>query len=102
MRLLLLLPAVISLAPAWAVEPPSISDPGSQPPYRSAFADYRNFKDEPLGSWREANEAMGRLGGHMGHAGDPDMPTSEPPQEKQGEAKSGSDPHAGHHGGGKP
>ncbi len=101
MRLLLLLAAALAVGRGWAVEPPSTHAPESQPAYRSAFADYRNFKDEPMGSWRETNDAMGRLGGHMGHASHPGMPASEPTQEKQGDTKSDSDPHAGH-GGGKP
>jgi hypothetical protein len=35
--------------------------------YRSAFENYRPFRDEPLVSWQQTNNAMGALGGHMGH-----------------------------------
>lgn len=100
MRLLLPFAAALAAAPAWAAEPPSADAAPSQRAYRSAFADYRNFKDEPVGSWREANDEMGRVGGHAGHTSHSGMPASPPPQEKQGDAKSGSD-HAGHHGGGQ-
>jgi hypothetical protein len=35
--------------------------------YRSAFEGYRPFADAELARWREANEEMRRLGGHVGH-----------------------------------
>ena len=31
--------------------------------YRSAFADYRANLEQPVGSWREANDTAGRVGG---------------------------------------
>ena len=49
-----------STAPAQA----SIAAP---PAYRSAFENYRPFRDEPMVSWQETNRALGKLGGHMGH-----------------------------------
>jgi hypothetical protein len=36
--------------------------------YRSVFTDYRGFREEPAHPWAAANEEMGRLGGHGGHA----------------------------------
>ena len=36
-------------------------------PYESAFKDYRPHVDPEVSRWREANEEMGRLGGHVGH-----------------------------------
>lgn len=36
--------------------------------YRSAFEGYRSFKDEPVGSWREANDTVGRIGGWREYA----------------------------------
>ena len=42
--------------------------PGTLPRYRSPLDDYRPYRvDEPLLPWREANDAVGGLGGHMGH-----------------------------------
>ncbi len=35
--------------------------------YRSAFEGYRTFADAEVARWREANEEMRRLGGHVGH-----------------------------------
>jgi hypothetical protein len=36
------------------------------PPYRSAFKDYRPYAEEPLAPWREVNETVQRVGGHVG------------------------------------
>jgi hypothetical protein len=68
---------------------PVVAAPSQPLPYISAFDGYRPFKDEPVGSWRDANTEMGKLGGHVGHLGktkptepsasgalSPDMPSS--------------------------
>jgi hypothetical protein len=34
--------------------------------YRSAFQDYRPFKDQPPASWRAVNDEVARVGGHAG------------------------------------
>lgn len=39
---------------------------GMLPPYRSAFEGYRPYADEPAAPWREVNETVGRVGGHVG------------------------------------
>lgn len=36
-------------------------------PYESAFKDYRPFVDPDIARWREVNEEVGRLNGHVGH-----------------------------------
>ncbi|KIN89256.1 hydrolase [Thauera sp. SWB20] len=42
--------------------------PQALPVYRSPLNDYRPYRvDQPLRSWRDANDEAGRLGGHMGH-----------------------------------
>jgi hypothetical protein len=51
---------------AWAEAAPKASV-DVEPKYQSSFVDYRGFKDEPVKPWRESNEAMQGLGGHMGH-----------------------------------
>jgi hypothetical protein len=50
-----------------------------KPVYDSAFAGYRPWKEEEPGRWREANDEMGRLGGHAGHGG--------PAEKSRGEKK---------------
>lgn len=37
------------------------------PQYRSAFADYRAWREPELANWRSANDEAGAVGGHMGH-----------------------------------
>ena len=36
--------------------------------YRSPLAEYRRFADQPVGSWREANDAANRAGGWRAYA----------------------------------
>lgn len=36
--------------------------------YRSAFDGYRPFNDQPVGSWRQANDLVGRIGGWEAYA----------------------------------
>ncbi len=36
--------------------------------YRSAFADYRAYSEQPVGSWREANDTVGKIGGWREYA----------------------------------
>ena len=36
--------------------------------YRSAFEGYRRYDDQPVGSWREANDLVGRIGGWQAYA----------------------------------
>jgi len=49
---------------------PGPADPSAAVPtlrYESAFAGYRRQAEEKLVPWREANEEVRRLGGHVGH-----------------------------------
>lgn len=44
--------------------------PTAQLTYRSAFADYKPYKEAPLASWRALNDTVaGAPGGASGHAG---------------------------------
>lgn len=36
--------------------------------YSSAFAAYKGYADQPVTSWREANDAVGRIGGWRSYA----------------------------------
>lgn len=57
---------VIATSPVWADDHAS---PAGMPTagYRSVFADYKPMADETVQDWRQANDRMGRLRGHMGH-----------------------------------
>ena len=47
-------------------------------PYESVFKDYRPYADADVARWRETNEEMGRLGGHVGHVSKSSAATSKP------------------------
>lgn len=71
---LMALTLVVATSPVWAdsqVAPVSASAES----YRSAFDDYKPMQDEVLLDWRQVNNEMSRLRGHMGHL---DAKPSEP------------------------
>lgn len=59
------------------------------PQHASAFNGYRPFRDEKPGPWREINDEVARVGGHLG------IFRSNAPA-AQGAAPA-TNPHAGHH-----
>lgn len=66
---------LLALAPAVGAQPPSARpdplDPTAAVPptvYRSPLAGYRALRDQPVGSWREANDTVGRIGGWRAYA----------------------------------
>lgn len=46
------------------------------PAWRSAFEGYRPFADEPLTSWRESNDNVGRIGGWRAYAREAQQPAA--------------------------
>ncbi|MEO8144638.1 MAG: hypothetical protein ABI654_10525 [Betaproteobacteria bacterium] len=63
-------------------------------PYESAFKDYRPYVDSEVGRWRETNDEIGRLGGHVGQVpnsvparGAAGQPVKPPTHEDHGERK---------------
>jgi len=59
-----------SIAAAQTVARPDPADPKTAVParpYESVFKDYRPYADPEVSGWRQSNEEMGRLGGHVGH-----------------------------------
>lgn len=56
----------LAATPAWAVSD-AAEVPISSNQYQSVFADYKPLQDEALHDWRQVNDEMGRLRGHMGH-----------------------------------
>ena len=62
--------AVAGSAAAQAPARPQAADPTAATasrPYESAFKDYRPYTHPEIARWREANEEVGRLNGHVGH-----------------------------------
>ncbi len=96
---ILLLPALAaaSAASAQGTAPADAARATAPIPYRSAFAGYRAWQEPAPMNWREANEAAGALGGHMGHVrGGSSSAGSAPPaaQPRQGAASSPAKPAA--------
>ena len=68
--------AVIALAvhgPLAAAQPAvantNPADPAAPVPvleYESAFKGYRSFRETPLAPWRDVNDEVARVGGHLG------------------------------------
>jgi hypothetical protein len=72
-------------AAAQTVPPTASASPAAAPAYRSALDGYRPFADESPGSWKEANDNVGRIGGWRvyarearGGASAPAAPSSAP------------------------
>ena len=66
--------------------------------YTSAIDAYQPYEDQPVQSWRKANDHVGQIGGWGAYA--KEIKTGVPASAKDGAPT--NDPHAGHHGGGKP
>jgi hypothetical protein len=76
-------------APALAQAPSTPSNP--TPPlrplvYQSPFSDYQAYKEQPIGSWRDAIDTVGKVGGWQAYAREaqglppqPSAPGSVPP-----------------------
>ena len=81
-------------APAAAASAAPASGTSNPLTYRSVFDGYRPFSDQPVVSWREANDLVGRIGGWRAYAregqGDPGRSPAQP--------ASGAGGHSGHHG----
>jgi len=59
-----------SSAAAQTTARPDPADPKAAAPtrpYESSFKDYRPYVDAEVARWRQSNDDMGRLGGHIGH-----------------------------------
>jgi hypothetical protein len=63
---LVALPA-LAQAPGVAADPADAKAVSPAPQYRSAFADYRAWREPELTNWRSANDEVAAVGGHMGH-----------------------------------
>ena len=79
-------------ATAGAQQParPDPADPKAAVPahrYDSVFRSYRPYADPQLARWREVNEEVGRLGGHVGHV---------PPAPQQRKPASNAPAQSGH------
>jgi hypothetical protein len=58
--------ALAQRAPSTGVRAADPAAPVPQVSYRSAFDGYVPYREQPLASWREVNDEVGRVGGHVG------------------------------------
>ena len=49
-----------------AKNPPKPEVPVPSVTYRSAFENYRPYREEEVASWRAVNDEVAKIGGHMG------------------------------------
>lgn len=66
--------------------------------YSSAIGAYQAYADQPVQSWREANDRVGRIGGWRAYA--KEIKTGVPASAQ--DAAGSNDAHTGQHGGAKP
>ena len=102
---LLIFPLAAVAAGAAAQDRPA--DPAATAPalkYESAFADYRPYREEKLAPWRDLNDEVGRVGGHVGmfrggqtnESTKPGPATDGPPSGTKHEESAGQAPAGGH------
>lgn len=64
-------------APPPAPAGPDPADPSAAAPaaaYRPVFGGYQPYTDQAVGNWREANDAVGRIGGWREYAREEETP----------------------------
>lgn len=81
------------------------SDETSPLYYRSAFTHYQKFSDQPILSWREANDTVDKIGGWRFYAKETTLPDAadastdhktHPQIEESVKPSTSTDPHSGH------
>lgn len=68
--------------------------------YSSAFEGYRRFSDQPVGSWRQANDTVRQIGGWQAYAREAQAAEDTAPApgaDSKAPASSAPRDHAGHH-----
>jgi len=48
------------------INPADPAAPVPAPQYQSTFEGYRGFRETPLAPWRDVNDEVARVGGHIG------------------------------------
>lgn len=71
-------------------DPADTKAPAPAATYESAFRDYKPYEDPEIARWRDVNNEVGRLNGHIGHVRMQATPGAKPPAKP--------DAHGGHRG----
>ena len=72
-----LVPLSLALLASTARPEPLTPIPAVKLEYRSTLSTYKAYADQPVQSWREANDEVGRIGGWRAYA--KEMQAGEPP-----------------------
>lgn len=102
-RQLLLSTVLLALASVSYAQPAGQRTRPEQPSrlqYVSPLRAYKPYADQPVESWREANDLVGRIGGWRSYARE--IQTGVPAKDTVNAPAPAADPHAGHHGASKP
>ena len=83
-----------SVAVAAPEEKPQRQQLPSELRYTSALTNYKVYTDQAVQSWRGANDQVGQVGGWRAYA-------KEMAAQPASNVPAATNPHAGHHGGGK-
>ncbi len=78
------------------------TDPQARVPaleYRSAFENYRPYRDSPVTNWRASNEEVRAIGGHAGHLATPDGARNRAVKPEAKDSLPAEKPKSGGHGG---
>ena len=86
--------AVVAPTSSASAVPPGEAS-GHGPVYRSVFDGYRAFTDQPVLSWRESNDLVGRIGGWKAYAREAQQSDAPPAKDSRPSADPAGD-HAGH------
>jgi hypothetical protein len=78
---------ISAVAAAQDAAPRNPADPSvavAAPRYESAFSGYARHRDEKIAPWREVNDDVGRIGGHIGilRGATPSKPAPAAPKER--------------------
>lgn len=101
-------PATVLLAAGLAHAQPQVptASPAPALEQRSEFNAYRAYQDQPVSSWREANDTVARIGGWRTYAKEASQPQgAAASQPESGRDRAPEPPrsqpagHSGHHGG---
>lgn len=76
----LLLSSSLAVAQPGSNDGTTVKNAAEQPPFQlhyfSVFTRYQSFREQPLSSWEEANDTVGKIGGWRFYARDAQQPVT--------------------------
>ena len=81
-----------------AAADPQVANRAADSGYRSSFDGYQRFTQEQVGSWKDANDNVGRIGGWREYAKEARSPAASAPSQAAGSGKTDAAPAAANSG----